>query len=495
MITAEQLANIRRLFHAEHWKIGTIATQLGLHPETVKAGLQVERFRHGPGPRQRLTDPYIDFIRQTLEQYPRLRATRIFEMIKSRGYSGSVIQLRRVVAGLRPRSREAFLRLNTLAGEQGQADWAHFGEVAIGRAKRRLSCFVLTLSYSRALWLEFFFDQSIENFLLGHVHAFHDWGGAPRIILYDNLRAVVLDRHGDAVKFHPRILELCAHYHFEPRPCRPARGNEKGRVERVIQYIRHSFFAARPFTTLEDFNRQARAWRDALAHTRPWRDDDSRVIADVLAEERPRLLPLPLHPFDTDVIKAVRSDKTIYVRFDLNDYSIPHEFVGKPLTLTASSSRVRLLHGAVEIASHRRSFDRHQRIEDPGHVEALLRHKRKALASTAVARLAHAVPAIDAFFNAAFSRGELIGLLSKQLLQLLDDYGAAELCQAVNEALERQTPTHASVSFILRRRHRASRRGSLPAVDLSRRPELEAISVPIHPLEVYDDLSKKKEPR
>jgi len=495
MITAEQRASIRRLFYAEHWKIGTIAAQLGVHPETVKAALQVERFRPGPAPRQRLTDPYIDFIRQTLERYPRLRATRLFEMIKSRGYSGSVIQLRRVVAGLRPLSREAFLRLSTLAGEQGQADWAHFGEVVIGRAKRRLSCFVLTLSYSRALWVEFFFDQSIENFLLGHVHAFHDWGGAPRVILYDNLRTVVLDRHGDAVKFHPRILELCAHYHFEPRPCRPARGNEKGRVERVIQYVRQSFFAARPFTTLEDFNRQARLWRDTVANARPWQGDNSRSVAAAVAEERPRLLPLPLHPFDTDLLKAVRSDKTIYVRFDRNDYSIPHEFAGKPLTLVATPRTVRLLAGAAEVACHRRSFDHHQRIEDPAHIAALVSHKRKALASTAAARLAHAVPAIDAFFNAAFSRGELIGLLSKQLLQLLDDYGAAELCQAVNEALDRHTPTYASVSFILRRRHRDAQRRPLPTVDLSRRPELEALSVPTHRLEVYDGLSKKKEPR
>src|SRR5260370_14188699 len=144
MIDDELLANIRRLFHAEHWKIGTIAAQLGLHRERVKAVLQVDRFRRSPSPRKRLTDPYLDFIRQTLDRYPRLRATRIFEMVRSRGYTGSVIQLRRVVAGLRPQSREAFLRLSTLPGEQGQADWAHFGEVTIRRAKRRLSCFVLT---------------------------------------------------------------------------------------------------------------------------------------------------------------------------------------------------------------------------------------------------------------------------------------------------------------------------------------------------------------
>ncbi|HSK31291.1 MAG TPA: hypothetical protein VLA17_15130, partial [Candidatus Limnocylindria bacterium] len=129
MITPEQKANIRRLFHGEHWKIGTIAAELGLHPNTVRAALEVERFKHGAAPRAALTDPYRDFIRRTLEQHPSLRATRLFQMLRDRGYSGSVVQLRRVVAALRPAKQEAFLRLSTLPAEQAQADWASFGQV------------------------------------------------------------------------------------------------------------------------------------------------------------------------------------------------------------------------------------------------------------------------------------------------------------------------------------------------------------------------------
>src|SRR5213594_1610718 len=333
MISDEQVAHIRHLFHAEHWKVGTIAAELHLHPDTVRIALDTDRFRRHPRLRDRLTDPYLGFLRQTLQQYPRLRATRLFQMIRPRGYTGSISQLRRVVAELRPPRREAFLRLRTFPGEQAQADWARFREVPIGRARRCLSAFVLTLSYSRALWLEFFFDQSLENFLLAHVHAFQDWGGAPRTILYDNLKSAVLERRGDAIHFHPRLLELSAHYHFQARPCRPARGSEKGRVERAIRYIRESFFAARSFTTLADFNRQARTWRDEIAHRRPWAGDDRRTVADAFEEEKARLLPLPAHPFDTDLLRSVRSEKTIYVRFDLNDYSIPPTAVGRSLTL------------------------------------------------------------------------------------------------------------------------------------------------------------------
>jgi transposase len=488
VITPEQKANIRRLFHGEHWKIGTIAAELGVHPDTVRAALESERFIRGPAPRAALTDPYLDFISQTLREHPRLRATRLYQMLQDRGYRGSVVQLRRVVATLRPPKQEAFLRLSTLPGEQGQADWAHFGTVTIGRALRRLSCFVLTLSYSRALYLEFFLDQSLENFLLGHVHAFTAWSGAPRTILYDNLKAVVLERYGAAIHFHPRLLELCGHYHFAAQPCRPCRGSEKGRVERAIQYIRGSFFAARSFTNLADFNRQAWRWRDSVAHQRPAPSDEARTVAQLFAEERPQLLPLPAHPFDCNLVRTVRSDKTIYVRFDLNDYSIPPTAVRRPLTLVASADTVRLLEGQAEVARHRRSYDRHQRVEDPAHIAAVVQEKRRALGSTAVGRLRHAVPNIEQFLAAAFQRGESLARQSSQLLGLLDDYGAAELAAAVAEALERNTPRASSLAFILSRRHR-TRRSQLLPVDLSRHPELADLAVPTHQLELYDELS------
>jgi transposase len=196
MIPVEQVATIRRLFHAEHWRIGTIAAELGLHTDTVRRALDTDRFKRGPSNRRTLVEPYLDFIKQILEAHPRLRATRIYEMIRGRGYTGSVVQLRRVVGTLRPTHREAFLRLITLPAEQGQADWAHFGEIRIGRARRRLSCFVMTLSYSRALWLEFFLDQTLESLIVAHVHAFEDWTRVARTVLYDYVSGNIIVEDG-----------------------------------------------------------------------------------------------------------------------------------------------------------------------------------------------------------------------------------------------------------------------------------------------------------
>jgi transposase len=487
MISPETRALIRRYFYAEHWKIGTIASELRVHPDAVRNAIESERFRSTPPVRASLADPYLGFVRQTLEQHPRLRATRLYAMLQGRGYTGSVVQLRRAVARLRPQKREPFLQLHTLAGEQAQVDWAHFGHVMVGRAKRALSCFVMTLSYSRALYLEFFFDQTMENFLRGHVHGFAAWGGQPRVILYDNLKSVVLERRGDQIHFHPRLIELSGHYHFAARPCQVRAGNQKGRVERAIRYVRDSFWAGRLFTTLAECNRQAWRWCDEVAHQRRWPGGDHRTVAEAFAEEQPRLLPPAQHPFPTERIVPVHTRKTIYVRFDLNDYSIPPQAVGRPLTLVANDTTVRILDGPVELARHVRTYDRHQLVLDPAHQEAVLQLKRKAFHSTPGGRLEQAVPECRKLLDLAFAQGESAGTQTAQLMKLLEKYGAAALRRAVQEALERNTPRASSVAFLLGRQPR-----STPlALDLSRHPHVAFLHVRPHDLETYDELARR----
>jgi hypothetical protein len=241
---------------------------------------------------------------------------------------------------------------------------------------------------------------------------------------------------------------------------------------------------------LEDLNRQARQWRDQVAHARPWPGGDSRTVAEVFAEEQPRLLPLPAHRFDTDLLVPVRSRKTIYVRFDLNDYSIPPAAVGRQLLLAASGTTIRILDGDQEIARHRRTYDSRQQVLDPAHQDELLKEKRKALGSTRGSRLSQAIPESEAFLDAAFKLGESARRQTNQLLHLLDLYGAGELRAAICEALARKTPRVSSVQFILNQRRRANKRRNPSPVDLSRHPELEHFSITPHNLETYDALAK-----
>jgi len=380
MISDDQRARIRRLFFAEHWKIGTIAAELGLHHDTVELAIEPRRFvnrRHDCSITQ--LDPYRAFIEQTLDQHPRLRATRVYDMVRERGYKGSVYAVRRLVRKIRPVSRyEAFFRLTALPAEQAQVDWGSFGKIRVGRGERFLSCFVMVLRYSRATFARFTLDQTLESFARCHVDAFERFGGVPRAVLYDNLKSVVLERQGDLIRFHPRILELAGHYHFAATPVGVARGNEKGTVERRIQDVRNSFFAARSFSSVIDLNRDLDHWLERVVHARLVPGDDSRTVRHAFDEEKSRLLPLPEHRFDPFYARPIASGKTPYVRFDRNDYSIPHTLVRKPLTLVASDTIVRILDGDVEVARHQRSWDIRQQIEDESHLAALARDKRKS---------------------------------------------------------------------------------------------------------------------
>lgn len=492
MISDETRALIRRLHFAEHWKVGTIATELGLHHGTVERAIAAEVGGAVPRPvRSTMLDPYKAFIVQTLEQHPRLRASRLHEMIRARGYAGSYTGVRRYVQTVRPRrATEAFLRMRTMPGEQAQVDWGYFGKVEVGRARRSLSCFVMVLGWSRAIYARFFYDQRQESFIRGHVQAFEALG-VPREILYDNLKSAVIERVGDHIRFHPRLLELAGHYHFAPKPCAPYRGNEKGKVERAIQYLRHSFFAARTWRDLADLNAQLARWIEDVAHHRVVPDDpDRRRVADVLALERERMLPLPAHAFACDEVRGVSSGKTPYVRFDLNDYSIPHEYVGRALVLVASLDTVRLStpEGTV-VATHARSWDRGQPIEDEQHIAALASAKRHARELSGRDRLRHQCPTAERFLDAISRHGGQLGVQTRRLLRLLDHYGPNKLDAAMLDCLTRSAISASSVAHVLDQRARQQR--IPPPLDLVLPDAVQDLDVIPHDLAPYDHLGDR----
>ena len=247
-----------------------------------------------------------------------------YQMIRDRGYSGSVVQLRRAVARLRPQRREAFLQLQMFPGEQAQVDWAHFGQVMVGRAKRALSCFVMTLSYSRALYLEFFFDQTMENFLRGHVHAFAILvRAAARDSLRQPRKAPCWSAAATRSSFNPRLHGVERALSLRSAALPGARGqSERARGARHPLCARFVLGGPRLHHAGRMQSPGAAVARQ-VAHQRRWPGGDNRTVAEVFAEERPRLLPPAAASVPHRPHRAVRSRKTIYVRFDLNDYSIP----------------------------------------------------------------------------------------------------------------------------------------------------------------------------
>ena len=312
------------------------------------------------------------------------------------------------------------------------------------------------------------------------------------MLLYDNLKSAVLERSGDAIRFHPTLLELAAHYRFEPRPVAVYRGNEKGRVERSIRYVRDAFFAARTFRDLADLNAQADAWCQGPAAERLCPEDRTRTVRAVFEEERPRLLRLPDNPFPAEERLEVSVSKTPYARFDLNDYTVPHTHVRRTLTVLATLDTVRILDGQELIATHVRSFDRGAQIEIPAHLEELIKRKRAARGHRAQDRLHHAAPSATRLFLRAAERGAHLGVLTRGLITLLDSHGASALEAAINAALAEDAAHLGAVRhFIDSHAHARGQRPPL-AVVLPDDPRLQAINVRPQPLSDYEQLTAKE---
>lgn len=491
VIAKDKEAEIMRLHHAEKWPVGTIAEQLGVHHTTVQRVLgQAGVDPKVVAPRPSMVDPFEAFIREQLAKYPSLRSSRIFVMLKERGYPGGPDHLRRVISRIRPkRPAEAFQRLRTLPGEQAQVDWAHFGKLSVGRAVRPLWAFVMVLSYSRRIFLRFFPGAAMPFFVRGHVEAFTDFGGVPRVLLYDNLKSAVVERHGDAIRFHPTLVDLSAHYRFEPRPVAIARGNEKGRVERAIRYVREAFFAARTWADLADLNRQAAAWTTTAALDRTWVEDRARTVRQAFEDERGVLLPHPDTPFPAHERVEVEVGKTPYARFDLNDYSVPHDRTSRTLVVLADLDEVRIADGNEIVATHARCWDRGQQIEQAEHIQRLAEEKRRARESRGLDRLARAARSSPAFLRIIAERGGNVGSTIARLLQLLDTAGAAELEEALVDVLERDTIHVGAVRQVIDRRRSERRLPPAVSIPVARGQHRDLVVTP-HALATYDALKK-----
>jgi hypothetical protein len=284
---------------------------------------------------------------------------------------------------------------------------------------------------------------------------------------------------------------MAGHYHFAPQPCAPYRGNEKGKVERLIRFLRESFFAARTYTSLEDLNAQLTYWIEAVAHRRPVPGDpDKTSVADALQQEQPRLVALPEHPLCCVLTRSVVSGKTPYVRFDGNDYSIPHTLVRKPLTLVASETEVSVMDGASLVARHARSYDRGRPIEDPRHLSELGDKKRHARTLRTRDRLRCSCPHTDELLDALALAGSSLGWHTRRLHVLLDQYGAADLDAAIAAALQKGAISAEAVAHLLDQQARARRRPPALSVVLPDNPRVRDLRVTSHSLGSYDALSQ-----
>lgn len=485
-VSPEKEAEIRRLYYVEHFKVHTICTAVSVHHDVVARVLGLTT-RKKPMPRATLMDPYKGFIAAQLGRYNDLRSTRLYDMLVERGYKGSPRAVRAYVQTARPKAvPQAFLHCNPLCGEQAQVDWGHVGSVLVPGGQRPLWVFAMVLSYSRTLYAELVLDLTVESLCRSLVRAAQFLGGLPRQFLFDNPKTVVLERHGEAVRFQPELLDLCSQLHVQPRLCAVYAPQQKGRVERAIRYLKDRFFAGRTLTDRDSSNQQLDTFLRTIAAARPHPQIADRTVQQVLEEqERPILLPLPQVLPPVDLCISVSIDKCAFFCFDTNWYSVPPAYAQGCLTLRASDTWLRLLDKHTEVARHPRCWGRKQRIEDPEHRRDLLARRPAARPAKAQDRLRAAFPPIDQLLCRWLVRGSNVGLLTLRTTKLLDLYGPQRFALAATVVLERGTEDPSALAQVLEQLRKQDQAPvPLPLPLGSHVPDADVLP---HPLESYDD--------
>ena len=438
----EQWAEIRRLSKVEGLSQREIARRLHCCTRTVKKALASEQAPGGTTTRRgSILDPYKAKIDALIDKYPRLSAVRVLEEIRKGpdGYAGQITVVRDYLRQIRPARGRVYAEVHYDLGQAMQVDWGHCGSIRIGNTPRSVSVFVAVLCYSRLCYIEFCLSQHKAEFYRSLVHALQFYGGSPRQVIFDNLKAAVLNGSGRHACLHPEFLALCGHFYLEPIACARRDPESKGVVEAKVRYVKHNALQGRDeeLTHWGEYSRLAVYWRDEVANVRRHRATGQRPI-DRFEQERTVLRPLPEAPFNTDETVSVVVNSHARVSFDGNRYSVPPRLARKTALLQANATRVRISHQGQEVASHPRSYERGQ----------LIRHAEHQLESLQLRRCERGKH-IQHTFDALGSRGAAIspGALSPPS----QNHGASPSSAAPGAAI-RPTRCH--------RRHHASQRVS-----------------------------------
>lgn len=354
--------------------ISEIARLTGHDRKTIRQVLK-EPVTPVPRPRQkkiRKIENYTAYLEQRMAEGV-FNAQKLYQEIKGQGYQGKERQVRAFVQPFREVSQSrATIRFETEPGQQAQVDWGHFGLINYQGRQRRLYGFVMTLGWSRAMYLEFTVSMEAAWFLRCHLHAFHYFGGIPREILHDNLKTAVLDRDTEGtIHWHPRYLDFADYYGFRPRACQPYRAQTKGKVESGVKYVRRNFWVGLRFVDLPDLNEQARSWLNTVANVRLHGTTGEVPFVRLPLEQLNTLSGKA--DYDTSLITYRRSSRDCLVSYEGNYYSIPAPYAQQRLQLKKTESGELLIFNlpGEEVARHRLVSGHHQRVIVPSHYYGL----------------------------------------------------------------------------------------------------------------------------
>ena len=485
MLDYEIYCQIRDHLGRQSLSVAQTARALGLDSRTVAKWAGVEQFRPRAAVVARVgkLDAFKGQIVRWLDAHP-YSAQQIYQRLCEAGYQGGRTIVKDYVHRIRPRPQQAFLKLDFAPGEAAQVDWGEYATITVGSTRRRLSFFVMVLCYSRRMYLEFTVSQTMEFFLQCHENAFAAFGGVAGRVMVDNLKSAVLQRLvGEAPVFNPKYLDFSRHWGFEITPCNVRAGNEKGRVENGVGYVKKNLLAGLEMADFAALQPQAKLWVDTVADVRTHEATHQRPI-DRFEDERSHLRPLNPAGFDLARVCTVRANKQFRVPLDSNHYSVPAKNAGQRLTLKAYADRVCIYERDQLVARHPRSMDRHQDIEDPEHARALVVQRKSARAQRLMVHFLALSPRAGAYLEGLQAKRVNERPHLRRILALAEIHGKEAVVRAMDDGLELQAFSAEYIANMLDARRRI---GPEPgALQLTRRCDLLELELPEPDLSIYD---------
>ena len=354
MLSMEEQFMIRHLYN-KGLNISELSRKTGHDRKTVRKYIHAEEILKNSKrkPRGSILDPYKDYIKERLEEYP-LSAVRVLEEIQERGYPGSYTVVKEFVRTIRlSKQIPAEYRYETGPGIQAQVDWGEVDKVVVDGKSRKLYCFTMVLGFSRMRYVEFTLDLKTETFIQGHVNAFQYFGGITKEILYDNTKNVVLKRalKSNESEWNPLFEDFFKYYGFIPRLCKPGKqgAKTKGKIERVVGYVKDNFYLGRAYESVQDLNTQSYVWMEKvnrLAH------GTTKIPPyDRLPEEK--LVPFDeKSPYQIARTEYRKISKDCYFSYMGNHYSVPWKFAGLQTKLHIQNDKMQVFVNDNNICDH-----------------------------------------------------------------------------------------------------------------------------------------------
>lgn len=483
MIDYETYVRIKNYYEQEGLNYSQIAQCMALDHRTVAKWANEKHYQPRKSPqRASKLDPYKNDIVRMLEKHP-FSAMQILIRIRQDGYDGGYSILKEYVRKIRPKKTKAFLKLCFAPGECAQVDWGSYGSVAVGDTHRRLSFFVMVLCHSRLMYVAFTVSQTMEHFLACHQDAFQFFGAVPRKVMVDNLKSAVLRRIvGQAPVFNPRYLDFAHHYGFAIVPCGVGKGNEKGRVESGVGYVKKNLLSGLDIPDFKVIKPIADHWLDTVANVRIHGETGKRPI-DMFQQEKGALLPLP-QPYDVAVIKQVRASRQFRITVDANHYSVPAQLAGVNLTVKQYPDRICIYHENNLVARHARCYDRKKDFEHPDHPKALLAQRKKARDQKIFMRFLALSEKAQDYYRQLVDRRMNPAHHIRQIVALSEIYTHEQVARAIDDAFAFKAFSCEYIANLLQQRSRPNK--ELGALHLTRGSDLLDLTLPNPDMDIYN---------